>query len=370
MAERVFVISFCSAATAECSVAGVPAVARALQALAQAAGGNGDGLQCILLAGEGWAASAHCRGEAKRLAPPGALLRFAAEECGSDPGPLPGHAAFFCGEALAGALGQDAARPAAARRADLAGAMAPRAAEPALLAGLSRAGRAILAATGKPGDGIVSRHINRPISRAITARLLHIRGIRPVHASFGTALLGIAMVAALLAGGAPGLVWGGLLFQAASIFDGVDGEIARATSRSSPAGARLDSLIDAACNLAFVGGVALNLGLRGDLVAASAGAFGLGALGIGLWLIGQRASRLGQPINFDVIKGHVRREGSRLRAWLVWLTMRDFIALAAALALVLGLAHGALLVFSAAALAWLAVTLAILWRTPVACKEA
>ena len=171
------------------------------------------------------------------------------------------------------------------------------------------------------------------------------------------------MAAALLAGGAPGLVWGGLLFQAASIFDGVDGEIARATGRRSPAGARLDSLIDAACNLAFVGGVALNLGLRGDLVAAGAGAFGLGALGIGLSLIGRRASRLGQPINFDVIKGHVRRDGSRLRAWLVWLTMRDFIALAAALALVLGLAHGALLVFSTAALAWLAVTLAILWRT-------
>jgi CDP-L-myo-inositol myo-inositolphosphotransferase len=57
-----------------------------------------------------------------------------------------------------------------------------------------------------------------------------------------------------------GLIAGGLLFMPL-VFDGVDGEIARATFRSSPAGAALDTGVDMATNLAFMLGVTINLGL-------------------------------------------------------------------------------------------------------------
>jgi phosphatidylglycerophosphate synthase len=62
----------------------------------------------------------------------------------------------------------------------------------------------------------------------------------------------VAFVLVLLAAGAlavghewsAALVGGGLLTQIASIVDGVDGEIARASLRASPAGAFLDSVLD------------------------------------------------------------------------------------------------------------------------------
>src|SRR5688572_22794492 len=78
---------------------------------------------------------------------------------------------------------------------------------------------AVLRTTGKPSDGPVSRWLNRPVSRAISALLLTgFPGIRPIHATFGTALIAAAMFAVLLVGGASGLVAGGLLFHAASVF--------------------------------------------------------------------------------------------------------------------------------------------------------
>jgi CDP-L-myo-inositol myo-inositolphosphotransferase len=132
------------------------------------------------------------------------------------------------------------------------------------------ASRQIVASTGKSGDGIVSRYVNRPISRAITRVLLRFPGIRPHHATAAAGAIGILMAASLLVGGKAGLLLGAILFQLASIVDGVDGEIARATFRSSSAGAMWDSLTDAATNISFIGGVTVNLWLRGFEDAAAA----------------------------------------------------------------------------------------------------
>ena len=87
----------------------------------------------------------------------------------------------------------------------------------------ARAGWALLRGTVKPGDGIVSRWLNRRISRPISAFLLLFPFIRPIHATIGTALIGVAMLIALLTGSYTGMIWGSFLFQFASIFDGVDG---------------------------------------------------------------------------------------------------------------------------------------------------
>ncbi|MFC4193452.1 CDP-alcohol phosphatidyltransferase family protein [Novosphingobium lubricantis] len=239
---------------------------------------------------------------------------------------------------------------------------------------LNASGHAILKGTAKPTDGIVSRFINRPVSQSISAVALRVPGFRPVHATIGTALIALAMVACLLLGGEWGLVAGAILFQAASIFDGVDGEVARATWRTSPEGARMDSLIDAMTNLAFLAGVAVNLQLQGRTVAASLGYTGLALLAIGLFLIGRIAARSNAPFSFDLVKEHYRAKGaasnrasgkpgsidgtgeqkpSQIMQWLTFMTSRDFFALVFAVLIAMGLAAQVLAMFAIAAAGWL-----------------
>jgi CDP-L-myo-inositol myo-inositolphosphotransferase len=110
-------------------------------------------------------------------------------------------------------------------------------------AALRRAGWWLLQRTGKANDGWVSRVINRRISRVVSYALLTLR-CSPAHA---TALALLAGLAAGAVGSHPGpvaLAATGVLFQLASVLDGVDGEIARTTLTESEAGARLDAAVD------------------------------------------------------------------------------------------------------------------------------
>lgn len=222
---------------------------------------------------------------------------------------------------------------------------------------LQAAGKAILRATAKPGDGIVSRSINRPISRAISSTMLRFSGIRPLHATLATALLALAMVAVLTSGTRSGQIWGALLFQAASIVDGVDGEIARATFHTSRSGAMIDSVIDALTNLAFVMGLALNLALQGDFRSAGVGFAGLCVLAVGLAMIGRISAQSSAPFTFDVIKDHYRSNSagspSRLMRAATFITSRDFFALAFVVMIVAGFAGVILELFALSALLWL-----------------
>lgn len=344
------VIAFHDIATAECRVAGLPAAARAVRAAIQ----QTDDLvsQCLVFAGPDWMPSAECQAECARLAasvPVAFIVSY----------PLSPHIRVIDGEALV--IGSSGASTVIGDR----GPWGQCAADDLLgrMSALRHAGRAILRATRKPGDGIVSRYVNRPISQSISRLLLAIPGVTPFHATMGTAALGTAMALCLLFGGSVGLILGAILFQAASIFDGVDGEIARATFRTSARGAMLDSVIDAATNLSFIAGLAVNLGMAGDHAAASAGVTGLLMLAFGLFLIGRRAKALGQPINFDVIKVHFRKRKSAVMEWLIWLTMRDFFAAAGALLILVGGARHALFAFVTVAAIWLAVVINVLFRT-------
>ena len=220
------------------------------------------------------------------------------------------------------------------------------------------AARAIIKATAKSTDGLVSRSVNRPISQAVSSVLMKFPSIRPIHATMGTAVLAVLMFAVLVLYGSPaGLVAGAILFQAASVFDGVDGEIARATYRTSDRGAMIDSLIDAATNLSFVAGIVINLAQRGRWAPAMFGIAGLAMLALGLTTLGTRARRSGMPITFDGMKGRFRDNGSEWGKWVVWLTMRDFIALASVALVVVGLTEQAIMGFSAIMAVWLAVIL-------------
>lgn len=355
-------VIFASAATAEYRVAGVPAAARAAHAIASLKD-SGDIDDCAMVAEWGWVPGAEVVAECARLAP---RLRPA-----FSPAAVYDDCVVVRGERFVAAL---ARQPGASRRDDVLTALAAASlkcrgrpasvSERVGIRELRRASRDFLLMTGKAGDGIVSRCLNRPVSRAISGLLLRIPGVEPWHASIGTAMLGIAMTLALLLGDGIGLIVGAILFQAASIFDGVDGEMARATGRTSKAGATLDSVIDGLTNLAFVGGVSVNVALAGDWPAAFAGGIALATLASGLLLISMRAHAIGEPINFDIVKKHFRRDGGsgRFTEWLIYLTMRDFFAAASAVMILVGLTRPLLCLFAAIAAGWFVVTVAVLRR--------
>ncbi|MBB3859843.1 CDP-L-myo-inositol myo-inositolphosphotransferase [Novosphingobium hassiacum] len=368
-------IVFSSGRDADRLVAGIPAAARVVREARLA------GLAaCQVSGGAGWQPNANTRAETARLGEampvsftltvPDPLARFAVIRGDALP-PAGAIAAAVAGgnEAIDGieiAIGSGL-DDALARAVAGANGAAER---------LKAASRKILQSTAKPTDGIVSRHINRPISQAISAVALRVPGFRPIHATVGTALIAIAMFACLLFGGEIGLIAGALLFQAASVFDGVDGEVSRATWRTSPEGARMDSLIDAVTNLAFMLGVALNLQFQGRMGAAALGYIGLGLLAVGLFMIGRVAARSKAPFSFDLVKEHYRAKGatggpagmagpmdkkpSQIMQWLTFMTSRDFFALVFALLIAVGLAAQVLALFAIAAAGWLvAVILAL-----------
>jgi hypothetical protein len=218
------VIFFESAANATYNVAGLPAAARAVREVA-AFGVD----HCWIATRDDWHPDPDCRAELARMAGAMGFQIVTLERQTPD---LSGTVIMFCGEdilstgsirsALLGLIntGQRLASISANSDRIEDTADSERSVKP-----LDKVARRIIAETGKPGDGIVSRTINRPISRAISRQLLRWPAIRPLHATLGTALLGMAMLVSLLTGGNSGLVVGALLFQAASIFDGVDGEI-------------------------------------------------------------------------------------------------------------------------------------------------
>ena len=224
----------------------------------------------------------------------------------------------------------------------------------------------IVRRTGKPGDGLVSRWLNRPISQRISWLLLHIPAIRPIHVTIFNALLALAMFPLVAAGGEAGLIAGAILFQAASVLDGVDGEMARATWRSSASGATLDSVIDIATNLLFVTGLTVNLALRDGDAIGWIGAWAVTLSILGGLLLGLRARAGGGPVGFDMLKRRERRGGFvGLVYWLVQvLTGRDcFAFLFMALTLV-GLERVALMIYAGVGTIWFSYVLGSLLLVP------
>lgn len=228
---------------------------------------------------------------------------------------------------------------------------------------LREVNRRILLATGKPTDGYVSRYLNRPISRSISNLMLKIPGVTPMHATGLAALTAVLMAACLLFGGGPGLIAGAILFHAASVIDGVDGEIARATKRSSQFGAKLDTIVDGITNLAFLCLASLNLWWQGETQAASFGAIGLSLLAIGLTALGLRSIAMGGPFTFDAVKNIFRDRPSKLTTALAALTSRDVYAAIFALTFALGFAEWMLLIFACAVAIWLVTILIVLMNT-------
>jgi phosphatidylglycerophosphate synthase len=110
-----------------------------------------------------------------------------------------------------------------------------------------------------PTDGPISRHLNRPVSTRVSMAMAPLR-LNPDLVSV------LALLVGLLSAGLLGLgmgVVGGLLAQATSILDGVDGELARLQVRARPLGALLDGVLDRVVDAAVLAGLGV-WALRGS----------------------------------------------------------------------------------------------------------
>jgi CDP-L-myo-inositol myo-inositolphosphotransferase len=213
----------------------------------------------------------------------------------------------------------------------------------------------IVHATGKPGDGLVSRWLNRPISQRITWLVLAIPAARPIHVTVFNALLAVPMVLLLLFGGHWGLLLGAILFQLASMLDGVDGEMARATFRTSREGASLDSAVDMATNFLFVLGLTIHLAMRDHDAIGWIGGLGIVQMIAGNLLIARKVRAQGAPLGFDLYKRRNGRIGGivDLVYWAVQLlTGRDCFAFLFMALTIVGLERIALCIFAGVGTIW------------------
>ncbi len=154
-----------------------------------------------------------------------------------------------------------------------------------------RAERSLLRRSGKRTDGVVSRTLNRPVSRVFSYLFLR-AGLTAWHAS--VASLGIGLVCAYFTTQTSylSMVIAGLLFQAASIFDGVDGEMARLTLRESKLGAKIDTMFDHMTYLACLAG--FTIGWMAE---------GVGPVGVGLAVF----AVVGVPLTLLHVLSFIRR---------------------------------------------------------------
>jgi CDP-L-myo-inositol myo-inositolphosphotransferase len=114
-----------------------------------------------------------------------------------------------------------------------------------------RAERELFRKLRKDVDGPVGRYLNRPISLAITRRLID-TDVTPNQISVVAGLVGLAgVLASFLAGSHAMLLLGALLLQAQSVLDGCDGEIARLKFQATRAGEWIDNVIDDSLNVLY-----------------------------------------------------------------------------------------------------------------------
>ncbi|NUN14975.1 MAG: CDP-alcohol phosphatidyltransferase family protein [Myxococcales bacterium] len=148
----------------------------------------------------------------------------------------------------------------------------------------------VFRAMGRSTDGLVSRHINRPISRAVSRRIVN--GDITANTVSGVVFV-IGILASVLTLTMEGwlIALGGLVYNLASILDGVDGELARARFQFSRTGAWWSAAARHIQEIAYVLSIGYVLVLsNGD---PTTGILAVGAAGLyALQAIAENVSRL------------------------------------------------------------------------------
>lgn len=116
----------------------------------------------------------------------------------------------------------------------------------------------LLRSLEKRSDGIISRNVHRPISRAVTRRLLR-WPVTPNEMTLVAAVFGVAGVLVAFGGGYANLLAGAILFEMQNVLDGCDGEIARLKYLRSRSGEWLDQIVDDVLNVTFLAAVGFSL---------------------------------------------------------------------------------------------------------------
>jgi CDP-L-myo-inositol myo-inositolphosphotransferase len=373
-------ILFGSRRDAERRIAGVRALARIVRVFEEA------GLVSVSVVlgeeGELWAAVVE---DLARVAP-GVRVQLL-HAAGAAPAPSAGEVLAFSGEHLVavGAVRRFLAghepcliwrgRPIARR---IAGGMLPRSPKQLLtfageadnldddevvpLASPLAATRALLCRSGKASDGPVSRWLNRPISRPISAICLAIPWLRPNHVTFVTAVIAIVMFGCFLFGGPVAILVGGILFHVASVVDGVDGEMARVSFRSSMSGAMFDIIVDRLTILAFFLGITIAMARTEGWYHALVGGWGFAAAAIGVLILARVLRRIEPPRSYWVMEKVVRRRfPAPPLKWIVdflaTCIRRDVFSFVFPLMMVLGAPWSVTWVFTGFTTLWLAVVL-------------
>src|SRR4051812_13348821 len=111
-----------------------------------------------------------------------------------------------------------------------------------------------LRGSGKSQDGLVSRYLNRPISRRVTRLFLRFP-TTPNGWTWSIFAIPLLALLILFQGTYWSFVCGLVLYQLFSVLDGCDGELARAKFLESERGRRLDAFCDVLSNILLVLGL-------------------------------------------------------------------------------------------------------------------
>lgn len=149
---------------------------------------------------------------------------------------------------------------------------------------LKFAEKMLLNSCRKTTDGFVSRYVNRPISLFISRHLVR-TPLRANEVTIFVTFVGVASGILAAQGAYSTYLIGGILFQLASILDGVDGELSKLRMTDSKAGQWLDTISDNITYLAFIGGTGVHLYRTGyEFVALVVPVALFGVLMVLFWL--------------------------------------------------------------------------------------
>jgi len=192
--------------------------------------------------------------------------------------------------------------------------------------------RRLLRALVKDTDGFMARHVERPVSLAISRRLAS-TVVTPNQMTLISMVIGLAGAPLFLSARAPWQTAGALLFLAHSVLDGCDGELARLKFQESRWGGVLDFWSDNVVHIAtfacMAAGWSRAIGHAWPLFLGATAVLGnAGSAGLVYWRMMRTKADAG-PLYTSVSASPDRGLARLLDA----LSRRDFIYLVVALAL-------------------------------------
>jgi len=204
---------------------------------------------------------------------------------------------------------------------------------------LQMARRKLLHGLRKDSDGLVARYLNRPLSTTLSSLLVRTR-VTPNQVSVSTFLMSALAGVFAAMGGYVNFLLAGLLFHAASVVDGVDGEIAKLKFLSSQEGEWVDTVCDNLGYLAFLAGLITGVHRAGlPDVYLMTGLLGFAAAAGSILNLTGYVAREGRSGSFLSVRyGFEEGDGlvSRALRAVEFMGKRDFLAFLALVLAVLG----------------------------------